>query len=50
MIRNEGRAGPRRQACVPQGPVDAIDHEDEAGPDLLADLQRNAAFFQARPR
>lgn len=32
-------------ACVPQCPVDAILQDDEAGPALLEDLQRNASFF-----
>lgn len=35
-------------ACVPECPVDAIHHDDDAGPDLLDDLRRNAAFFGRR--
>jgi ferredoxin len=35
-------------ACVPECPVDAIHHEDDASPDLLGDLRRNAAFAQSR--
>ena len=33
-------------ACQPECPVDAIHFDDEAGPELLDDLRRNAAFFR----
>ena len=33
-------------ACQPECPVDAIYLDDDAGPELRADLERNAAFFR----
>lgn len=35
-------------ACQPECPVEAIHHDQDAGPSLLEDLQRNAAFFACR--
>ena len=33
-------------ACIPECPVDAIMLDHDAGPELRADLERNAAFFR----
>jgi ferredoxin len=35
-------------ACVPECPVEAIHQDDDAGPDLLDDLRRNAEFARHR--
>jgi ferredoxin len=35
-------------ACQPECPVDAIHPDDDAGPELLDDLRRNAEFFRRR--
>lgn len=35
-------------ACQPECPVDAIHLDDEAGPELREDLERNANFFMLR--